>query len=329
MRIFVTGATGFIGTHLVKQLAEDGHEVHVLYRNPDLLNSLGHKNIIPFRGSLDQPETLDKAMEGCRQVYHLAAMAVVWTKDPSRIIQTNLEGTRTIFELSLKHKVHRVVYTSTAGVMQHAGNKLLDETQPYAIDHFTAYEASKAETEKLADEYVLRGLDIVIVRPTRVYGPGRLSNANGTTRMIDRYLRGKWPFIPGNGKSIGNYTLVQDVARGHILAMEKGRKGHRYLLGGDNLDYNKFFKQLREVSGVRHRMFRIPFWMMLVISNSMMLYSRLTGKRPLITPTHVRKFNMNWAISLEKAKRELQFQPRNLKEGLQITLNWLLEQHSS
>ncbi len=325
MRIFISGATGFIGAHLVEKLAGEGHRIHALIRNEAFLPFLDHPNITPFMGSLDQPGILEKAIKGSDQVYHIAALTLPWIRDSSEFFKFNLEGAGTIFELALKHKVKKVVFTSTAGVTRPSNADEIDEKHAYSARHFTAYEASKAEAEKLALSYFNKGLDIVIVRPTRVFGPGRAGSSNAVARMIELYAKGKWHFIPGNGKCIANYVLVHDVVEGHVLAMQKGRAGEVYILGGENVIYNDFFKILRECTGKKYRLFRVPYGLMTGFATMTVLWARISGKVPLITPAHVRKFNQNWKISSAKAAQELDYHPKNLRQAFQTTLEWLKE----
>ena len=168
--------------------------------------------------------------------------------------------------------------------------------------------------------------EVVIVNPTRVYGPGFLSESNGVTKMIKQYIEGKWRLIPGNGESLGNYVFVEDVVTGHLLAMEKGIPGERYLLGGENISYNQLFQNIREQSGVHKRLFKIPLPIMLMAAAFMMGVSFITGRPPLIVPNLTRKFNHNWIVASDKAIQNLGYDPMGTREGTQKTVNWIRDQ---
>jgi farnesol dehydrogenase len=165
--------------------------------------------------------------------------------------------------------------------------------------------------------------EIVIVNPTRVYGPGYLSKSNGMSLMIQKYLSGKWRYIPGDGERSGNYVYVEDVVSGHLLAMEKGKNGERYVLGGEDITYNQLFRYIREASGVRIRLFKIPLPFLFLAAHLMMLYSKLTGAAPLIVPSWVRKLTHNWIVSSEKAISQLGYSPLSAREGIQRTVDWV------
>ncbi len=141
--------------------------------------------------------------------------------------------------------------------------------------------------------------------------------------MIRDYIRGRWHIIPGNGRSIGNYVFIEDVVDGHILAMEKGRTGERYLLGGSNLSFNEFFSILKEVTDSRYFLIKIPLFAGISIAGIMLTFAKLTGRMPLITPGLLKRYSHNWAVSSEKARSELGYDPVDFREGLNITVKWL------
>ena len=246
MKIFISGATGFIGSRLCMRLAENGDSVNALYRSLDKTKIIKHPNINLFKGDIMDMNSLERALEGCEQVYHAAAYTRVWQKDHDRIYRLNIEGTLNVIRASVKAGVKKIVVTSTAGVF---GSSDTDEVTEKSCPEtfFIDYETSKFILEKILEFLADNGTHVVMVNPTRVYGHGPLSESNGVTRMIDRYCRGKWHFIPGNGKSIGNYVYVDDVVEGHLLAMKKGLRGERYILGGENVSYSQFFEILREI----------------------------------------------------------------------------------
>jgi farnesol dehydrogenase len=329
MKIFISGATGFIGSRLALSLAGEGHQVHALYRDERKLMSIQHPNIQFFRGDILDYESLIRAIEGCEQIYHAAAFARVWDKDYSSIYRLNIEGTTNVIKAGIYSGVKRIVCTSTAGVLGPSlPGQFVDENTPRPSRYFIDYECSKKIMEEILNTFSLIGIEIVIVNPSRVYGPGVLSDSNGITRIVQRYIRGKWRIIPGNGESIGNYVFVDDVVSGHILAMEKGRSGERYILGGTNLTYNQLFNQLAELTGKKYFMIHVPLSLCQMIAGIMLFIARVLGSAPLITPALIRKYNHNWNISSSKADRELGYRSIDFKTGASLTINWLKTMNS-
>lgn len=323
MKVFITGATGFIGTRLANVLAEKGHIVHALYRSKEKAKAINHPNIKLFKGDILNTESLKAAIEGCEQVYHIAAFTDVWAKDNQFIYDLNVTATENILQLALEYKVKKLVFTSTAGVFGPSITGKITEATQRSMDYFLEYERTKDIAEGKVKEFVKKGLNAMIVNPTRVYGPGLLSKSNSVTIMIKSFSEGKWRVIPGNGKSIGNYVFVDDVVEGQQLAMNKGVSGERYILGGDNISYLDFFNTLRKLTNRRHRLFKLPLFIMLFFSHTLMFLNKLFGIKPMITPALVRKFNYDWVVSSEKAIEKLGYQPCSFEQGAIKTLEWL------
>jgi nucleoside-diphosphate-sugar epimerase len=324
MKIFVSGATGFIGSRLTLRLAENGHLVHAIYRDESKTKVIQHQNIKLFKGDILDFNSLLIPMEGCSQVYHTAAFAKVWDKDISSIYRLNIEGSMNVVRAGIISGVKRIVCTSTAGVLgPSATGKSVDENTPRPVKYFLDYECSKSIMEETLKTVSAAGTDIIIVNPSRVYGPGVLSESNGVTRLIQKYIGGKWRIIPGNGKSIGNYVFVEDVVTGHIQAMEKGISGERYALGGTNMNYDEFFKELSDLTGKRCLMIHIPIPIIQTIAGLMLFIARITGKAPLITPSLVRKYYHDWDISSAKSVQHLDYNPVDFRTGAGLTIRWL------
>ena len=182
MKIFITGGTGFIGGRLVEKLVADKHEVVLLIRDPGKADNFKNKNVTLITGDLFDKDTFKKGMTGCDWVFHLAAFTRPWSKDPSMAYRTNVTGTINIFDAALESNVRKVVLTSTGGIMSFSQDgKAVNEITNLNPEYHTLYEKTKAEAEKIAVEYYKKGLPVVIVNPTRVYGPGRLSKSNSLT----------------------------------------------------------------------------------------------------------------------------------------------------
>ncbi|HLE31656.1 MAG TPA: SDR family oxidoreductase [Bacteroidota bacterium] len=324
--IFVTGATGFIGTKLVNALLAKGHSVHALSRAASNREGLMHERVRLVQGDLLDRDSLRKGMEGCSQVFHLAAYAKNWSRDPSVFFRQNVDGMTNVLDAARDAGIKRVVFTSTIVVFgPRPAGVIGDESMPRITPkYFTEYEESKAVAERKALEYVKKGHPIVIVNPTRVYGPGKLTEGNSVSLMIDMYDRGKVPVLLNNGVNVGNYVLVDDLVRGHILAMERGKIGERYILGGENASLKRIFELVDEASGKKHFQFSLP-------PSIAMLYGSLEKKRaewlrmyPQITPGWVETFLQDWAYTCAKAERELGYTITPLKDGIKLTYDWLM-----
>jgi len=323
MRVFVTGATGFIGIQLVKRLVSHGDTVHALYRSETKADLIRIPGVKFFKGDILDASSLANAMKGCQAAYHIAAFAGVWAKDPERVFRLNVDGAMNVIEAARKSGTARVVISSTAGILGPSQKDPVHESTPPPTSFFTLYEESKFRLEQLLLGRKEGNPEVVIVNPTRVYGPGYLSESNGLTRMIKQYMKGSWRLLPGNGLSLGNYVHVEDVVSGHLLAMQKGLAGERYVLGGENISYIQLFQYIRIASGVKLRLFKVPLWLMLTVAGLMQGISSITGRPPLIVPNLVRKFSLNWIVSSQKAIRELGYEARKAEEGIRQTVQWI------
>jgi nucleoside-diphosphate-sugar epimerase len=326
--IFVTGATGFIGTKLVNELVRLGYTVHALSRSTSNRDGLENERIKLVTGDILDKDSLRRGMEGCEQVYHLAAYAKNWAKDQSTYDSFNLTGLKNVLDAAKESGVKQVVYTSTIVVFGPTPPGVVgDEEMPRITDYYyTEYEASKVRADVEARKYAADGFPVVIVNPTRVYGPGKLTEGNSVSRMIDMYDRGRLPALMNHGKDVGNYVLVDDLVQGHILAMEKGRIGERYILGGENVSLKRFFELVDEVSGKKHMQFNLPPRLALSYSRLEELKAEWLGVYPQITPGWVETYLQDWAYSSAKAVRELGYKITPLKEGIRLTYEWIVQQ---
>ncbi|PKQ70079.1 NAD-dependent epimerase/dehydratase family protein [Raineya orbicola] len=327
MKIFVTGATGFVGEQLVKKLAENPqNEVHILVRSiskaKEMFSNL--PNVFPFQGDLLEAEKIQKAMQECEQAYHLAAQAKVWDKNPHSFYEMNVQGTLNIVQTAIKLRLKRIVLTSTAGVLGASLNgEMITENTPLRVPLSTEYEKTKAQAEKEVQKFLDKGVEVVTVNPTRVYGGGQRSQSNAVTMLLEKYAQGKWRILPGNGKKIGNYVFIDDVVQGHLLAMQKGKNGERYILGGENVSYEELFETFAEITGKKRWLMPLPVPVMSGFAHLQMLKTRLIGSAPLITPPFVKKYLYDWQVSSQKAQKELGYTITPLKIGLQKTWEWL------
>lgn len=327
MATLVTGARGFLGELLTERLVKEGKEVHAMLHSTSKGRVPHHEGVKVFQGDVEDRDSIRRAMEGCEEVYHLAALATNWAPDDTLFYRVNVEGTENVLEVARELGVKKIVHTSTAATLgPQKGNGVVDESHQLQLEEaLTHYERTKIQAETRVKEHVKNfGMNVVTVNPTRLYGPGRLRKSNAMTKIVRDYLKGLWRLIPGNGKGVGNYVFTEDVISGHLLAMKHGRAGERYLLAGENIDFEGFFQKLKEVSGVSRRMFKVPVPLLITASKAMKGYSIVTGKPPLITPQWVRKYlGSQWGADPSKAQKELGYGFRGLDDGIGSTVEWL------
>jgi len=327
-RVFVTGATGFIGTKLVNELVRKGHTVHALSRSTSNRSGLDHDRIKIVEGDILDRKSLERGMEGCVQVYHLAAYAKNWARDRSVFRSMNIDGMHNVFEAAKSAGAKRVVFTSTIVAFGPTKPGVVgDESMPRITQHYyTEYEETKAIAEREALDYASKKFPVVIVNPTRVYGPGKMTEGNSVSLMIDQYDRGMVPVCLNGGVNIGNYVYVDDLVRGHILAMEKGKVGERYILGGENVSLAQVYRTVDEVSGKRHFQINLPPSLAMFYAKEEQLKAEWLGLYPQITPGWVDTFLQDWVYSCAKAEKALGYTITPFKEGVRATYEWLLAQ---
>ncbi len=329
--VFVTGSTGFIGTKLVNELVKRGNTVHALTRGTSNKDGLSHERIKLVTGDIQDRNSLQKGMEGCNQVYHLAAYAKNWSSDASVFFKENVEGMRNVFAAAKSVGVERVVFTSTIVTFGPTPPGVVGkEDMPRITQRYcTEYEETKSIAEKEALQQAVNGFPVVIVNPTRVYGPGKLTEGNSVSLMIDLYDRGRVPVLLNGGKNIANYVLVDDLVLGQILAMEKGRIGERYILGGENASLKHIFELVDEASGKKHFQMNLPPRLAYVYAGFEKKKAEWLRFYPQITPKWVETFLQDWAYSTTKAERELGYTFVPLREGVRMTYEWLVQQRKS
>jgi farnesol dehydrogenase len=323
MKIFLTGATGYIGQRLAEKLLEAGHEVNALCRKKPLYASFQTPRFHFFSGDLENVDAINEAMKGCEAVFHVAAIAKVWMKNPATYYEVNVKGTINVLEAALINNITKVVFTSSAAIYGVSDDEPLTEEHIRMRAFFTDYEASKFIAEEKIQHYVRKGLDVVIVHPTKVYGPGIWTESNAVSQLMRSYIKGKWRIIPGDGKMIGNFSYIDDVVNGHILAMHKGRAGEKYILGGVNMSFNEFFSLMKKISGKNYLTVHISYTLMMLFGWKEEFIHRIFGKEPKITRQWIKKYNYDLALSSEKAARELNYSITPIDEGLKKTLVWL------
>jgi len=274
-------------------------------------------------GDLSDQNFLASAMTGCDGVIHLAAYARNWARDPRVFDETNVAGTKRVLAAALASGVRRVVHTSSVLTIGPSDGTPLDESARRTTVPPTDYERTKIAAEEAVGEFVRKGLDVVMVNPTRIFGPGPLTEANSVSIMVRDYIDGRWHMLPGNGSALGNYAFIEDVAAGIARALEHGRTGERYILGGENISYRKLFDTVKDITGEPHFLVPVPTFAAGIISRMELLRASLFNGYPLITPGWVTTLFGGAAYSCAKAERELGYQITPFATAMRTTINWL------
>ncbi|UCC73919.1 MAG: SDR family NAD(P)-dependent oxidoreductase [Gemmatimonadota bacterium] len=318
----VTGATGFIGSHLVRQLLDEGARLRVLARRPERLARQVHERAEVVEGDVRDRRGLGAVVEGAHTVLHLAACVRGWSRDPAEFREVNVGAVEMLLEAAQRAGVIRLVHVSTV--------LTLPPYRPAPLKansrRLTPYEETKRAGERLVESYAAAGHDAVIVQPTRVYGPGPLGDANATTRVVALYLAGRFRVRLRDGEVLNNYVHADDVAMGIRLAARSGRRGSRYVIGGDeNLSFRALLALVDELSGRRRRVLALPPAVARAGGRAADLCGRLGGTPPL-TSGWVRVLLEDRRADISPARRELGYRPRPLREGLKETIAWLSAQ---
>ena len=217
--------------------------------------------------------------------------------------------------------IKKTIITSTCGVFGPSIDGIVNENTIREIDFFNDYESSKAMAESSIKKYVTKhNMNIVIVNPTRIYGPYLLGESASITLMLEKYIKGNWKFIPGNGEQIGNYVFIEDVINGHLKAMEKGQSGENYILGGYNHSYNEFFDVIKKKSGKNHKTYFTPLWVQMMYGRIQLFKAKFLNIKPTITPKWIIRGNYNWKVSSDKAVSELGLSLTSLEDGITTTI---------
>lgn len=321
MKILVTGATGYIGWELCKRLVAEGNEVQAMCR------AMAHQPMLPgltwVQANVEDKASVRMAMDGCRQVYHAAAFARLAAHDTTQFYRTNVDGTQHVLEAAAYHDVERVVFTSTAGVIGRSLSVPMKEDDARIEPFDNDYDLSKHMAEVCVRAYAKNGNSAVIVNPSRVVGPGNMRFASAVNRTISNYLRYPFYLVPGSGEANGNYVYIGDVINGHLLAMQHGTNGERYILGGTNISYNNLFALLNKITGLHRRKIALPQMAIATFAYLNIGYKYLRKEDATITPELSKRLCQHRMLSHEKASSELGYQPTDLETSLRKTLAFL------
>lgn len=310
----VTGATGFIGSHVARLLVQRGDDVVVTVRSSSRLDLLEGLHVRQVRADILDRRSLRRAMRDIDRVFHVAGSTDL-RAPRAALLSVAVEGTRVVLEEALRAGVQRVVYTSSVAAIGPAprGRVANENTERETAQYGIAYLDAMREAEETAWRMVDRGLPVVIVNPAHVLGAGDLGGSS--TRLVRRFLRREIPaYVDGTLNIVG----VQDVARGHLLADERGRVAERYILGNRNFTMTRLFADLGRLSGVQPPALKLPA----AVAMALAAAAGRVGNSTLPTPTEVRAASLNWSFSNRKAKRELGWTTSPHEDCLEETIEW-------
>ncbi len=321
MKAFVTGATGFVGSHVARVLAEKGAELRLLVRSTSNLKNIEGLNAERVVGDLRDPQSLETAMSGCDAVFHVAADYRLWVRDPDQMYRANVEGTRALLNAARKSGVRRVVFTSSVATMGFTSNgSVADESSPVSLDNMIGpYKRSKFMAEQVAMEAGRSGMDVVTVNPTTPVGDCDIK-PTPTGRIVVDFLKKKFPAYVDTGL---NLVDVDECARGHVEAFEKGKSGERYILGGENLTLKQILDKLGAITGLPSPTIKVPYVVALATGVVDEVFTgRLLGKEPRATIDAVRMGRKKMFVTSAKAERELGWKLVPVDNALRRAVEW-------
>ena len=322
MKILVTGASGFIGGHIVRKLVKRGYNVKILVRKTSNISHLKDFDLEKTYGDITDFDSVLKAMGDVEQVYHVAALYKTWQPSPKNFYRVNVEGTVNVMRAALIKDVKKIVYTSTVGAVgiAESDGELCDENclwnLGYTEDHYTISKF-QAEIEVLKLIYK-QNLPAVIVNPAAPVGPADWK-PTPTGQLIVQYLKKR---IPAYADTSLSFVDVRDVAEGHILAMEKGRIGERYILTNENLTLKDVFRKLYNITGIKPPRIKTPYGVNYAFASFLEFIATITGIEPPLSKSYIRVTKGRMAYDNHKSIEELGLQYSNVDKALEDAVNW-------
>jgi dihydroflavonol-4-reductase len=320
MTTLVTGATGFVGSHVARQLVNQGHAVRIFSRKTSNAEILADLPVERVEGDLRDAVSIDRAMRGVQRVFHVAADYRLWTRNPEELYDSNVEGTRRLLDAAQRAGVERIVYTSTVATIAVPRHGALpnEETEADLAEMIGHYKRSKFLAEQVAIKAAAAGAPVVIVNPTAPVGPGDWK-PTPTGRIILDFLNGKMPAYVDTGL---NVVAVEDVAAGHLLAAEHGRIGERYILGARNMTLKQILNVLSAITGRPAPRVRLPHAVALAAGYANEILARLSGREPKIPVEGVKMSRHRMFVESDKAARELGYKATPVETALQRAVTW-------
>lgn len=323
MKVLVTGATGFIGGNLARELWRRGDDVQALVRPGSNRLTIQDTGITPVEGDILDRQSIDRAIQGCEAVYHVAAVYTFWSKNPAGVSQANVQGTKNVLEAARQAGVSRTVYTSTVGTIGIPQTGLGDEDTPLDPKSLHGhYKNSKHLAEQQALAFAAGGMPVVVVNPTLPVGPWDVK-PTPTGKIVLDFLRCK---IPAYLKTGMNIVDVADVVAGHILALEKGRPGERYILGNQNVSLKQIFDMLSQLTGLPAPRIRAPYWLVVGVGYvDHFIEGILLRREPVVPVEGVLASKHPAYVTCDKAINQLGLPQSSVTDALKQSVDWFVE----
>lgn len=321
MLVFLTGATGFVGSHVARALAAQGADLRLLVRSSSDLRNIQDLRAEQVIGDLRDAASLKRAVAGCEVVFHVAADYRLWVRDPDEMYRSNVEGTKAILDAARESKVRRVVYTSSVATMGFNSNgHLASEDSPVSLaDMIGPYKRSKFMAEEIALEAGRSGMDVVVVNPTTPVGE-RDIKPTPTGRIVVDFLKKKFPAYVDTGL---NLVDVTECAQGHMMALEKGKSGERYILGGENLTLKQILDKLAAITGLPSPKIKVPYVVALATGVvDQVVTGHIRNREPRATIDAVRMGRKKMFVSSGKAERDLGWKVVPVDGALRRAVEW-------
>ncbi len=324
MKVFLTGATGFVGSHVARVYAAAGAELRLLTRSSSNLSAIEGLNAEVVVGDLRDPQRLRSAIQGCEAVVHVAADYRLWVRDPTAMYAANVDGSRELLRIAREEGLRRVVYTSSVATMGfRKDGTIVDESSPVSIaDMIGHYKRSKFLGEQEAIKAARAGQEVMILNPTTPIGAGD-AKPTPTGRIVVDFLNKKFPAYVETGL---NLVDVLEVARMHLVALDRGTPGERYILGGENLTLKQILDRMSSITGLPSPTMKVPNAVAMAFAFfDENITGRLLGKQPRATVEAVRMGQKMMFASSAKAERELGFKVLPVYSALRAAIEWFVE----
>jgi len=323
MKVFLTGSTGFVGSHVAREYAAAGADLRLLTRATSKLAAIEGLAAEVVVGDLRQPEALRTALRGCDALVHVAADYRLWVRDPKEMFASNVDGTRALLRIAREEGVSKVVYTSSVATMGFKmDGTIVDETTPVSLaEMIGAYKRSKFMAEQEAVAAASAGQHVMIVNPTTPIGPGD-AKPTPTGRIVVDFLNRRFPAYVDTGL---NLVDVSEVARMHVVALERGTPGERYILGGENLTLKQILDRMSAITGLPSPTMKVPHAVAMTFAFfDEMIVGRMLGKEPRATVEAVRMGRKVMFASSAKAERELGFRVLPVYHAMRAAIEWFV-----
>ncbi|UKM66245.1 NAD-dependent epimerase/dehydratase family protein [Flavobacteriaceae bacterium GSB9] len=324
MKVFITGATGYVGHQLALKLANKEFEVIALVRDLNSGKIPKHQNIIPVKGDVCDLGSIESAIKGCSYVFHSAEYTNLKCRKVDNFYRANVLGTENVLKAAQQTSVKKVIYSSTLSVFGPSYKDIpITESQPRLESYANDYELTKSMAEELVLDYERKGLPSVILNLSRVYGPGLKTYSNGVNKLVNMIRKNDFLIVPSKLDIVANYVYIDDVVNAHLLAIEKGESGEKYIIGGENASYNQLFKKIKALTESKIKILKVNYNM---VKGALMLYYKLNGLFEFggsLTPKVLDSLFTNRGASSNKAISQLEYRITPFDMGLKRTINFL------